>query len=183
MLVNALRVEKKHLESTLKENVELKETFRAKNDELQLKYEEIFKECEHYKRQVVGIDELRKDRDERLGQLRKEIDDLTQKNETLEKTNAKLDVNNQSLKQTTAKVQAELADLTQQLQMANQVRSQCEDSLAELQKNYSILQGAYNERDRLMGTFKTRYEDEAKKFAESERNVSALEIQKKAMDK
>jgi len=50
MLVNALRVEKKHLESTLKENVELKETFRAKNDELQLKYEEIFKECEHYKR-------------------------------------------------------------------------------------------------------------------------------------
>jgi hypothetical protein len=34
-----------------------------------------------------------------------------------------------------------------------------------------------------MGTFKSRYEDEAKKLAESERNVSSLEIQKKAMDK
>ena len=34
-----------------------------------------------------------------------------------------------------------------------------------------------------MGTFKSRYEDEARKFADSERNVSALEIQKKAIDK
>jgi predicted nuclease with TOPRIM domain len=77
MLVSSLRVEKKHLESTLRENIELKDAFRAKNEELQNKYEEIFKECEHYKRQLVGIDELRKDRDERLEQLRKEIDDLT----------------------------------------------------------------------------------------------------------
>jgi len=34
MLVNALRVEKKHLETTLRENIELKETFRTKNEEL-----------------------------------------------------------------------------------------------------------------------------------------------------
>lgn len=34
-----------------------------------------------------------------------------------------------------------------------------------------------------MGTFKARYEDEARKFAESERNISSLEIQKKAADK
>ena len=81
MLVAALKVEKKHLESSLKENTELKDAFRAKNEDLQIKYEEIFKECEHYKRQLVGIDELRKDRDERLEQLRKEIEDLTQKNE------------------------------------------------------------------------------------------------------
>ena len=81
MLVNSLRVEKKHLESTLRETTELKDAFRAKNEDLQNKYEEIFKECEHYKRQLVGIDELRKDRDERLEQLRKEIDELTQKNE------------------------------------------------------------------------------------------------------
>jgi hypothetical protein len=34
-----------------------------------------------------------------------------------------------------------------------------------------------------MGTFKARYEDEAKKMAESERTVNSLEIQKKAIDK
>jgi hypothetical protein len=66
MLVNALKVEKKHLESTLRENTELKDAFRDKNESLQVKFEEIYKECEHYKRQIVGIDELRKDRDERL---------------------------------------------------------------------------------------------------------------------
>lgn len=52
----------------------------------------------------MGIDELRKDRDERLEQLRKEIEELTQKNESVEKTNAKLEVNCQSLKQSTAKI-------------------------------------------------------------------------------
>jgi len=31
MMVKALRLEKKHLESTLKENTELKEAFKAKN--------------------------------------------------------------------------------------------------------------------------------------------------------
>lgn len=77
MLVNALKVEIKHLEATLKENVNLKESFRLQNEDLQQKYEEAFKQCEHFKRQIVGIDELRKDRDERLEQLRKEIDDLT----------------------------------------------------------------------------------------------------------
>lgn len=77
MLVNALKVEIKHLEATLKENVSLKESFRLQNEDLQQKYEEVFKQCEHFKRQIVGIDELRKDRDERLEQLRKEIDDLT----------------------------------------------------------------------------------------------------------
>lgn len=94
MLVNALKVEIKHLEATLKENVSLKESFRLQNEDLQQKYEEVFKQCEHFKRQIVGIDELRKDRDERLEQLRKEIDDLTQKNETVEKINAKLEVSN-----------------------------------------------------------------------------------------
>jgi hypothetical protein len=76
-ITNALKVEKKHLESSLRENTELKEIYRTKNEELQQKYEEIFKECEHFKRQIVGIDELRKDRDERLEQLRKEIEELT----------------------------------------------------------------------------------------------------------
>jgi hypothetical protein len=49
-VTNALKVEKKHLESTLKENTELKDAYRIKNEELQVKYEAIFKECEHYKR-------------------------------------------------------------------------------------------------------------------------------------
>lgn len=67
--------------------------------------------------------------------------------------------------------------------MANQCRFQSEDALAELQKNYAILQGAYQERDRLMNNFKVKYEDEAKKLAESERNVNTIEIQKKALEK
>jgi hypothetical protein len=40
--------------------------------------------CELNKRQLVGIEELRADRDARIAALRKEIDDLSRKYETVE---------------------------------------------------------------------------------------------------
>ena len=55
---------------------------------LQLKLEEVFKECELNKRQLIGIEELRKDRDSRISALRKEIEDITGKYEDVEQTNA-----------------------------------------------------------------------------------------------
>lgn len=40
------------------------------------------------KRQVVSVDELRRDRDERISNLRKEIDELTINYEDIEQKNA-----------------------------------------------------------------------------------------------
>jgi Skp family chaperone for outer membrane proteins len=54
--------------------------------------EAVFKESESNKRELIGIDELRKDRDARIGALRKEIDELTLKFEQTENLNAALEV-------------------------------------------------------------------------------------------
>jgi hypothetical protein len=45
------------------------------------------------------------------------------------------------------------------------------------------LQAAYNERDRLMISFKKKYEDEAVKLTESEREANGLEINLRALTK
>jgi low affinity Fe/Cu permease len=54
---------------------------------MQAKFEELFAETEAYKRQIVGIDELRRDRDQRIDTLRADIDELTKENEFVAKEN------------------------------------------------------------------------------------------------
>lgn len=70
----------------------MKDQYRAKNEELQTKFEEQFKQSEFFKRQIVGIDEIKLDRDTRIAALRKEIDALMATNEALVKQNASFDV-------------------------------------------------------------------------------------------
>ena len=75
-LINGLRSEKDHLELTLKENSALKEQYKMKCEQVQEMYEALFKEAQTFKRQIVGVDEIKKDRDERVAGLRMEIDQL-----------------------------------------------------------------------------------------------------------
>jgi hypothetical protein len=65
-----LVIEKNHLESSLKENIELKDQYRQKNEQLSEKYEILFKESEFLRREIVAIDELKHDRDTRINSLR-----------------------------------------------------------------------------------------------------------------
>ena len=62
-LIEGLKGEKKHLEMNLEENIQLKEQFQKKCDQVQEMYEKLFKEAQEYKRDVVSVDEIKKDRD------------------------------------------------------------------------------------------------------------------------
>jgi len=62
---------------SLNENITLKEQYRDRNVILQEKNEELFKQCELNKRLLVGIDELKQDRDARISSLRSEIEELS----------------------------------------------------------------------------------------------------------
>ena len=39
-------------------------------------YENLFKEAQTFKRQIVGVDEIKKDRDERVSALRMEVNQI-----------------------------------------------------------------------------------------------------------
>ena len=69
-LIQGLQGEKKHLEMNLEENMQLKEKFQKKCDEVQEMYEKLFKEAQEYKRDIVSVEEIKKDRDQRVAVLR-----------------------------------------------------------------------------------------------------------------
>jgi len=87
----------------------------------------LFKEAESYKRQIVGIEELRKDRDSRVEALRCEIEELTAVNEEVVKTNASLSVKFNSIEQLHSKLEDDYARVNEHLSLANNVRSNAEE--------------------------------------------------------
>ena len=60
-------------------------------------YEKLYRESQNYKRDIVGIDEIKKDRDYRLEKLREEVDQLQGKFDKLSGENAQTNVRCKSL--------------------------------------------------------------------------------------
>jgi chromosome segregation ATPase len=87
----------------------------------------------------VGIEELRRDRDERIDILRVEIDDLTKTNEVVSKENAQLLVRVQTVEEIHSKLEEDYQRLNEHLVLANKVKSSAEEQLLELQKQYLTL--------------------------------------------
>jgi uncharacterized protein (DUF2344 family) len=76
-VMQGLESEKSHLQVTLKENISLKEQYRNKCDSLQNRFENLFKESSINKSKIVEIDEIKKDRDMRIKELREEIEQIS----------------------------------------------------------------------------------------------------------
>ena len=87
----------------------------------------------------MGIEELRRDRDERIDILRVEIDDLTKTNEVVSKENAQLLVRVQTVEEIHSKLEEDYQRLNEHLVLANKVKSSAEEQLLELQKQYLTL--------------------------------------------
>ena len=58
--------------------------------------------------------------------------------------------------------------MSENLALANKVRNRTEEKLSELQKQYGTLKNGFNECDKLMVTFRRKYEEEQKKLTISE---------------
>ena len=65
------------------------------------------KEAQLYKRQIIGVDEIKRDRDTRINLLRNEIEELRNKLEKLEKAHASLSVKYEAAALDNAKMTAE----------------------------------------------------------------------------
>ena len=75
----------------------------------------------------MGIEELRRDRDERIDILRVEIDDLTKTNEVVSKENAQLLVRVQTVEEINSKLEEDYQRLNEHLVLANKVKSSAEE--------------------------------------------------------
>jgi regulator of replication initiation timing len=138
-LLNALTSEKRHLELSLKESENVKEQYKIKCDESQASFENLFKEVMVLKRQKIAVDEIKRDRDQRLKLCRDEIDYLENQVQTLEKEHAALQVNYDSTYAENIKMTAENKSMSENLTLANKVRNDSETKLTELTKQYNVL--------------------------------------------
>lgn len=182
-LIEGLKGEKKHLEMNLEENIQLKEQFQKKCDQVQEMYEKLFKEAQEYKRDVVSVDEIKKDRDQRVSVLRQEIDELTGKYDKVSADHAQLKVKHSSLMEEHTRLNEDYAALGKHLHSSNDERKRAIEDLAKLQKDYRVIHESFIEKDQLMNVYKKKFEDEEKKLTDCERRADQLEIQKKALEK
>ena len=72
--IKGLESEKLHLELSLAENRQLKDQYFEKSEISQQKYQELFDQLNNIQKEIVAVDELKRDRDERIGALRDELD-------------------------------------------------------------------------------------------------------------
>ena len=75
-----------------------------KCDQIQEMYERLFKEAQTFKRQIVGVEEIKKDRDERVGNLRNEIDQIQGQLDKLTTEHAALRVRAKSIEEDNARL-------------------------------------------------------------------------------
>ena len=155
----------------LKENIALKEQFKLKCDQVQEMYENLFKEAQVFKRQIVGVDEIKKDRDARVASLRSDIDELTEKLDEISAEHASLQVQHKNLQEENTRLNNDYSVLGKNLHLSNEVRQQAEENLVELQKQYKSIKEAFMERDLLMMNYRRKFEDEQKKLTDCERKA------------
>ena len=90
-------------------------------------YENLFKEAQNYKREMVGVEEIKKDRDERVEELRVEIDSLQNKYDKEYSEHQSLKITFKNLKDEYARITKEFNTLSDNLKLTNVVRKQKED--------------------------------------------------------
>jgi len=84
-LLEGLTSEKTHLELSLKEANDQRIQYREKAERLDKLNEDMFREMQEYKMQLVGVQEVKRDRDDRLDKLRAELEDINKKFDLLER--------------------------------------------------------------------------------------------------
>ena len=61
----------------------MKNQYQSKCEETHGMYEKLYKEAQTYKRDIVGVNEIKKDRDERIENLRNELNEMQGRLDTL----------------------------------------------------------------------------------------------------
>ena len=137
--INSLEGEKQHLQLSLKENRTLKDQYYEKSETIQQKYQELFEKLNLIQKDVVAIDEIKRDRDERLNQLREELDELSKKYDNLSKDHSSLSVKYEHTKDELDKLRVDYDRLVENLNKANKIRQETEEALDKKTKDYDLM--------------------------------------------
>ena len=119
----------------------------TKSERLQSLNEQIFKEMQEYKLQLVGVHEIKKDRDDRLDKLRTELTEITHKYDVLDKEHTSLKVNFDHICEEHKTLKGDYDAVSEMLRLSNKIKNDKEEMLAEKVKTFNILNENYVEKE------------------------------------
>ena len=182
-LIDGLTSEKYHLELSLNEANDQRVQYREKSERLQKLNEDMFNEMQDYKMQLVGVQEIKKDRDDRIDRLRAELDALTRKYDILEREHTSMKVNYQHIQDEHATLKADYDNVSEKLHLSNKVRNEKEELLADKTKQMHLLNENYTEKEATVERLKREIEKMHKRLSEMEMQNDQLDIKKKSAEK
>ena len=157
--------------------------YREKSERLQKLNEDMFNEMQDYKMQLVGVQEIKKDRDDRIDRLRAELDALTRKYDILEREHTSMKVNYQHIQDEHATLKADYDNVSEKLHLSNKVRNEKEELLADKTKQMHLLNENYTEKEATVERLKREIEKMHKRLSEMEMQNDQLDIKKKSAEK
>ena len=89
--------------------------------------------------QLVGVTEIKRDRDDRLDKLRAELQEVSAKCEKCERELTALKVNFEHVSEQYKTLKVDYDNVSEKLRLSNKVRNEKEDLLNEKVKNFHIL--------------------------------------------
>lgn len=93
--------------------------------------EEIFTEMQQYKMQLVGVSEIKRDRDDRLNKLRSELEIMTAKFDKLDMEHTSLSVNHDHISEEYGTLKVDYENISEKLRLSNKIRNEKEEQLNE----------------------------------------------------
>lgn len=94
-------------------------------------HEEVFLEMQEYKKQLVGIQEIKKDRDDRIEKLREEFESVSKNFERLDKDYTTLKISNEHTVEEFEQMKLDYENVAEKLKVSNKVRNDKEEQLNE----------------------------------------------------
>lgn len=168
-IIDSLTSEKNHLELSLKENKDQRDQFKEKCDRLQNLHESIFQEMQDYKKQLVGIQEIKKDRDDRIEKLREEFETLSRTHDILDRDHTSLKVHHEHVSEEYEHLKMEFESVSEKLRISNKVRNEREEALNERINHCHTLEQIIKDRDYQIDKQRKELEKLSKRLAEVER--------------
>ena len=129
------------------------------------------------------MQEIKKDRDDRIDRLRAELDTVTRKYDALEREHTALKVNYQHVQDEHSTLKADFDNVSEKLHLSNKVRNEKEDMLADKVKQMYLLNESCTEKEATVERLKRDIEKLHKRLSEMEMQNDQLDIKKKSAEK
>lgn len=103
------------------------------------KYKDLLAAHNTIQKDFVAIDELKRDRDRRINELREELAELSEKHDQLSKDNAALTIRHETTVKEFNDLKVEDEKLAAQLEQANELRRQQQEQCQQLREDHVIV--------------------------------------------